>query len=270
MEVEESPYVRRVESYRESFRRQMVQERNQRIHVEEEEARILGGRTARVQNTTTQYSWEQEVESYDHDQIGLEGGEEALPKYFTMPMELGQPLTGPLVGVIPPKAESGVEDETLYALYGRTTYLVAPETSSSSSSSSSPAWSGCDALWKIQKSSEPHLPFRKGGWTAAEHDLFLQGLEMYGHDPPAISELLITRTAAQIRTYAQNYFGSFIQDTPRKEEQKDGTTTSQVMLLSNPFPTDPEPMRLPFDQVDRPSGKQEHQPSIDAEDTMRI
>jgi SHAQKYF class myb-like DNA-binding protein len=45
-----------------------------------------------------------------------------------------------------------------------------------------------------------------GRWTAEEHRLFLQGLELHGKGWKKIAGLIKSRTVVQIRTHAQKYF----------------------------------------------------------------
>lgn len=46
----------------------------------------------------------------------------------------------------------------------------------------------------------------KDKWTASEHQLFLEGMEIYGKRKPSkISQLLGTRTTAQVISHAQKY-----------------------------------------------------------------
>ncbi len=49
---------------------------------------------------------------------------------------------------------------------------------------------------------------RTGRWTEAEHDAFLEGLEMYGKRWNMISRHIKTRTVIQTRTHAQKYFAT--------------------------------------------------------------
>lgn len=44
-----------------------------------------------------------------------------------------------------------------------------------------------------------------GRWSAEEHMLFLQGLQIHGKSWKKISEIVKTRTVVQIRTHAQKY-----------------------------------------------------------------
>jgi SHAQKYF class myb-like DNA-binding protein len=44
-----------------------------------------------------------------------------------------------------------------------------------------------------------------GRWTKKEHELFLEGLKLYGRSWKKISTLVVTRTLVQIRTHAQKY-----------------------------------------------------------------
>lgn len=46
----------------------------------------------------------------------------------------------------------------------------------------------------------------QGRWTAEEHRLFLQGLEVHGKGWKKIASLIQSRTVVQIRTHAQKYF----------------------------------------------------------------
>lgn len=45
-----------------------------------------------------------------------------------------------------------------------------------------------------------------GRWTQQEHDLFLQGYELYGKDWRKIAEYIGTRSNVQCRTHAQKHF----------------------------------------------------------------
>lgn len=45
----------------------------------------------------------------------------------------------------------------------------------------------------------------KGRWTGEEHRIFLEGLERYGSDWNAISNLVKTRTPVQTRTHHQKF-----------------------------------------------------------------
>ena len=49
---------------------------------------------------------------------------------------------------------------------------------------------------------------RTGRWTEAEHDAFLEGLEMYGKRWNMISRHIKTRNVIQTRTHAQKYFAT--------------------------------------------------------------
>lgn len=52
----------------------------------------------------------------------------------------------------------------------------------------------------------------RGRWKKEEHELFLQGLEMYGRDWKKIERLVGTRTGPQIRSHAQKYFNKVSKD----------------------------------------------------------
>ncbi len=47
---------------------------------------------------------------------------------------------------------------------------------------------------------------KRGRWTKAEHELFLQALNRYGHDWTKIQAFVGTRTSTQARSHAQKYF----------------------------------------------------------------
>ena len=46
----------------------------------------------------------------------------------------------------------------------------------------------------------------QGRWTREEHELFLQGMAIFGKNWKQVQQLIKTRTAAQIRSHAQKYF----------------------------------------------------------------
>eukprot|EP01041_Mallomonas_annulata_P002244 gene2244-4363_t len=49
--------------------------------------------------------------------------------------------------------------------------------------------------------------FSGGRWSDSEHELFLRGLKIYNKNWKKLASLIKTRTAVQIRTHAQKYFG---------------------------------------------------------------
>ena len=53
---------------------------------------------------------------------------------------------------------------------------------------------------------------RTGRWTEAEHDAFLEGLEMYGKKWNKISRHIKTRNVIQTRTHAQKYYLKLCKD----------------------------------------------------------
>lgn len=55
-------------------------------------------------------------------------------------------------------------------------------------------------------SSRTHVLTQTGRWTREEHNLFLQGLEMYGKIWKKIAAMIKSRTIVQIRTHAQKHF----------------------------------------------------------------
>ena len=56
-----------------------------------------------------------------------------------------------------------------------------------------------------------------GRWTAEEHNLFLQGLELHGKGWKKIAGLIKSRTFVQIRTHAQKYFQKVGEDEDEDE-----------------------------------------------------
>jgi len=57
-----------------------------------------------------------------------------------------------------------------------------------------------------------------GRWTAEEHRLFLQGLELHGKGWKKIAGLIKSRTVVQIRTHAQKYFQKLAKAKQNGEE----------------------------------------------------
>lgn len=57
-----------------------------------------------------------------------------------------------------------------------------------------------------------------GRWTAEEHHLFLQGLELHGKGWKKIASLIKSRTVVQIRTHAQKYFQKLAKAKQNGEE----------------------------------------------------
>jgi SHAQKYF class myb-like DNA-binding protein len=57
-----------------------------------------------------------------------------------------------------------------------------------------------------------------GRWTAEEHRLFLQGLELHGKGWKKIAGLIKSRTVVQIRTHAQKYFQKMAKAKQNGEE----------------------------------------------------
>lgn len=66
-----------------------------------------------------------------------------------------------------------------------------------------------------------------GRWTAEEHKLFLQGLQLYNKQWKQIADLVKTRTVVQIRTHAQKYF-------QKLEKSKKNSQLSEQGFLHGP------------------------------------
>ncbi|GMH53379.1 hypothetical protein TrST_g1279 [Triparma strigata] len=106
-----------------------------------------------------------------------------------------------------------------------------------------------------------------GRWTAEEHRLFLQGLELHGKGWKKIASLIRTRTVVQIRTHAQKYFqklakarltigggdgeGFFLGRKKRRKLYNTNLTSNLTRLISSKTSTFP-PSSLPL-QILHPS-----------------
>jgi len=51
-----------------------------------------------------------------------------------------------------------------------------------------------------------------GRWTRDEHEAFLEGLKLHGREWKKVSEMISTRTSAQIRSHAQKYFSKLAKE----------------------------------------------------------
>jgi SHAQKYF class myb-like DNA-binding protein len=51
-----------------------------------------------------------------------------------------------------------------------------------------------------------------GRWTREEHETFLEGLKLHGREWKRVSEMIPTRTSAQIRSHAQKYFAKITKE----------------------------------------------------------
>lgn len=61
----------------------------------------------------------------------------------------------------------------------------------------------------------------KGRWTSEEHAAFLEGLEKFGKDWLAISQVVKTRTHVQTRTHHQKYHQQLMKGRKFPEEVRD-------------------------------------------------
>jgi SHAQKYF class myb-like DNA-binding protein len=66
-----------------------------------------------------------------------------------------------------------------------------------------------------------------GRWTKREHELFLEGLKLYGKSWKKISNLVVTRTLVQIRTHAQKYLQK------QSKHQKTMLAAAQATAVQN-------------------------------------
>jgi SHAQKYF class myb-like DNA-binding protein len=74
-----------------------------------------------------------------------------------------------------------------------------------------------------------------GRWTEVEHNLFKQGLEIYGKEWNKVAELVRTRTVVQTRTHAQKYFQRLLKaaNLDQKELKKSGKKLSKKKTKIN-------------------------------------
>jgi len=80
-----------------------------------------------------------------------------------------------------------------------------------------------------------------GRWTREEHQLFLEGLQMYGREWKKVAKRIKTRTSAQIRSHAQKYFDKLARD--------ESLFTMQERSLSIVLPN-PSQASIPGDGTD--------------------
>jgi SHAQKYF class myb-like DNA-binding protein len=66
-----------------------------------------------------------------------------------------------------------------------------------------------------------------GMWSKEEHELFLQGYELHGHNWKAIADLVKTRNRSQVASHAQK----FLQKKKKIEELKDSDSGAVSSLL---------------------------------------
>ena len=84
-----------------------------------------------------------------------------------------------------------------------TRQLIAPSSSTEMYRSSQFEQSG---IKKSQSSVKKAKPVSSGRWTTEEHQLFLQGVQLYGREWKKMQPLIKTRSIVQIRTHAQKVF----------------------------------------------------------------
>lgn len=69
---------------------------------------------------------------------------------------------------------------------------------------------GASSLKKKRRNKSPSSSqedgISSGRWTDAEHQVFMQGLQLYGREWKKVASLIPTRTSAQVRSHAQKYF----------------------------------------------------------------
>ena len=63
----------------------------------------------------------------------------------------------------------------------------------------------------------------KGRWRAEEHELFLQGIKLFGRDWKKIESLVGTRSSPQIRSHAQKYFNKVNKGKDARENSSESS-----------------------------------------------
>jgi SHAQKYF class myb-like DNA-binding protein len=118
------------------------------------------------------------------------------------PLETGHaiPSTNPLTGEKPTSIVSAAA-------------VAAPSKGSKSKKKKSSLTSGIGSSSQCGSQGE-----NTGRWTAEEHRLFLQGLELHGKGWKKIASLIKSRTVVQIRTHAQKYFQKLAKARQNGEE----------------------------------------------------
>jgi SHAQKYF class myb-like DNA-binding protein len=77
------------------------------------------------------------------------------------------------------------------------------------------AWKNSDTSESSSMVSSPSMIKKRtssGRWTQAEHEAFLEGLNIYGREWKKVALNISTRTSAQIRSHAQKYFAKLSRD----------------------------------------------------------
>jgi len=101
---------------------------------------------------------------------------------------------------------------------------------------------------------------RTGRWTEAEHDAFLEGLEMYGKKWNKISRHIKTRNVIQTRTHAQNYYLKLCKDGLHVDHFENVTdkksTENELLATCTEKEHEMRPHTVPIKQMSQPTEKE--------------
>ena len=101
---------------------------------------------------------------------------------------------------------------------------------------------------------------RTGRWTEAEHDAFLEGLEMYGKRWNMISRHIKTRNVIQTRTHAQKYYLKLCKDGLHVDHFENVTdkksTENELLATCTGKEHEMRPHTVPNKQMSEPTEKE--------------
>lgn len=143
----------------------------------------------------------------------------AVTAPLAAPVSVNTPLAGLAKPTIPTAAPSQVQSSSASAAPSRSS---SGKSSSKKKKSSPPAAMAAAAAAAAAAVPPPGSTGahgeNTGRWTAEEHRLFLQGLELHGKGWKKIASLIKSRTVVQIRTHAQKYFQKLAKARQNGEE----------------------------------------------------
>lgn len=90
------------------------------------------------------------------------------------------------------------------------------------------------AARKRQKKEKATEKSRRGKWTTAEHKRFIDAMEMFGNSWELVREHVQSRTAAQIRSHAQKYYGGLRKKEIRKIKS-DPVTAKAIFVVTREY-----------------------------------
>jgi len=103
------------------------------------------------------------------------------------------------------------------------------------------------------------VPENTGRWTKEEHNIFLEGLQLYGKEWKKLAGMIKTRTVVQIRTHAQKYFQK-LQRAQDSEAHRPSMMPSMTVPKADGVGSDASNVKSGANQpVNRlPAGKRKH------------